>query len=129
MTKADATLEDAIRFLEKEFPLCRDKADRRDLAGLQHHLRDSRTPSLVGLACSILRNSRAKAMVPIRPAGLSPLTCLRRFDPDCPLIGRNVPEKIAFGTLFWAMHLVSDMAGSSSNPGKGTGIPALCCPC
>ncbi len=47
------------------------------------------------------------------------------FDPDRPLIGRNVPEKIAFGTLFWAMHLVSDMAGSSSNPGKGTGIPGV----
>lgn len=127
MTKADATLEDAIRFLEKEFPLAADKLTAEFGGGLQHHLRDfSHHPSLVGLTCSILSqftykgygtDTAGRFVVFDLPAAV--------FNPDCPLIGRNVPEKIAFGTLFWAMHLVSDMAGSSSNPGKGTGIPGV----
>lgn len=40
MTKADATLEDAIRFLEKEFPFAADKLTAEFGGGLQHHLRD-----------------------------------------------------------------------------------------
>ena len=39
------------------------------------------------------------------------------------LVGRNVPEKILYGTVKWLFHLISDMAGSSSTPGAGTGIP------
>lgn len=127
MTKADATLEDAIRFLEKEFPLATDKLTAEFGGGLQHHLRDfSHHPSLVGLACSILSQFTCKGYG-TDTAGRFVAFDLpaAAFDPDCPLIGRNVPEKIAFGTLFWAMHLVSDMAGSSSNPGKGTGIPGV----
>lgn len=127
MTKADATLEDTIRFLEKEFPLAADKLTAEFGGGLQHHLRDfSHHPSLVGLACSILSQFTGKGYG-TDTAGRFVAFDLPAvvFDPDCPLIGRNVPEKIAFGTLFWAMHLVSDMAGSSSNPGKGTGIPGI----
>lgn len=127
MTKADATLEDAIRFLEKEFPLAADKLTAEFGGGLQHHLRDfSHHPSLVGLACSILSQFTCKGYG-TDTAGRFVAFDLpaAAFDPDRPLIGRNVPEKIAFGTLFWAMHLVSDMAGSSSNPGKGTGIPGV----
>lgn len=127
MTKTDATLEDAIRFLEKEFPLAVDKLTAEFGGGLQHHLRDfSHHPSLVGLACSILSQFTGKGYG-TDTAGRFVVFNLpdTTFDPDCPLIGRNVPEKIAFGTLFWAMHLVSDMAGSSSNPGKGTGIPGV----
>lgn len=61
MTKADATLEDAIRFLEKEFPLAADKLTAEFGGGLQHHLRDfSHHPSLVGLACSILSQFTCK---------------------------------------------------------------------
>lgn len=127
MTKADATLEGAIRFLEKGFPLAADKLTAEFGGGLQHHLRDfSHHPSLVGLACSILSQFTCKGYG-TDTAGRFVAFDLpaAAFDPDRPLIGRNVPEKIAFGTLFWAMHLVSDMAGSSSNPGKGTGIPGV----
>ena len=122
-----ATLEDAIRFLEKEFPLAADKLTAEFGGGLQHHLRDfSHHPSLVGLACSILSQFTGKGYG-TDTAGKFAVFDLPgvAFDPDCPLIGRNAPEKIALGTLFWAMHLVSDMAGSSSNPGKGTGIPGV----
>ena len=81
---------------------------------------------MVGLACSILSQFTGKGYG-TDTAGRFVAFDLpaAAFDPDCPLIGRNVPEKIAFGTLFWAMHLMSDMAGSSSNPGKGTGIPGV----
>lgn len=122
-----ATLEDAIRFLEKEFPLAADKLTAEFGGGLQHHLRDfSHHPSLVGLACSILSQFTGKGYG-TDTAGKFAVFDLPAvaFDPDCPLIGRSAPEKIALGTLFWAMHLVSDMAGSSSNPGKGTGIPGV----
>ena len=127
MPKKDATLEDAIRFLEKEFPLAADKLAAEFGGGLQHHLRDfSHHPSLVGLACSILSQFTGKGYG-TDTAGKFVVFDLPAvaFDSDCPLVGRNVPEKIALGTLFWAMHLVSDMAGSSSNPGKGTGIPGV----
>ena len=38
-------------------------------------------------------------------------------------IGRNFQEKIAFGTIGWFFHMVSDMAGSSGSLMGGTGIP------
>lgn len=127
MEKKGATLEDAIRFLEKEFPLAADKLTAEFGGGLQHHLRDfSHHPSLVGLACSILSQFTGKGYGTDTTGQLVAFDLPAvAFDPACPLVGRNVPEKIALGTLFWAMHLVSDMAGSNSNPGKGTGIPGV----
>ena len=40
-------------------------------------------------------------------------------------IGKDVPQKILYGSIIWFFHLVSDMAGSSSTAGLtgGTGIP------
>lgn len=77
MTKADATLEDAIRFLEKGFPLAADKRLPSLAAGSNIICGISRTTrAWLALRVRSSRNSRAKAMAPIRPAGLSPLTCL-----------------------------------------------------
>lgn len=39
------------------------------------------------------------------------------------LIGDTFEKKILYGTINWAFHLISDIDGSSSNPGRGTGIP------
>lgn len=127
MEKKGATLDDAIRFLEKGFPIAADKLTAEFGGGLQHHLRDfSHHPSLVGLACSILSQFTGKGYGTDTTGQFVAFELPAvAFDPDCPLVGRNVPEKIALGTLFWAMHLVSDMAGSNSNPGKGTGIPGV----
>ena len=38
-------------------------------------------------------------------------------------IGKDVPQKITLGLVHWMLHLASDMAGSSSARGLGTGIP------
>ena len=42
---------------------------------------------------------------------------------DKNLIGKNFAEKVLFGIIHWFFHMVSDMAGSKSTAGKGTGIP------
>ncbi len=125
LKKQDPSLGDAIRFLEERFPIAADKLTAPFGGGLQHHLRDfSHHPSPVGLVCSILTQFTSRGY------GTDTDGVFRSYplssnivDLDPPLIGRTFSEKIVLGTVFWALHLVSDMAGSSANPGKGTGIP------
>lgn len=38
-------------------------------------------------------------------------------------IGKNLQEKLTFGTIGWFFHMVSDMAGSGGSLMGGTGIP------
>lgn len=115
----DNVLCAAIRFLEEKFPLAADKVTAEMGGGLQHHLRDfEHHPSPLGLFFSVLTQFTRQAygtdtvgnfMVVDLPVGAA--------------IGKNFNEKIAFGTVRWLFHLVSDMAGSSNTPGAGTGIP------
>ena len=114
----------AIKYLEDMFPIAADKATNQFGGGLQHHLRDfSHHPTPVGLVCSVLTQFTGKVygtdvhgtfqVVSLNEDGLS-------------LIGKNFPEKIMFGTINWAFHMVSDMAGSSGSVmkgGLGTGLP------
>ena len=114
----------AIKYLEDMFPIAADKATNQFGGGLQHHLRDfSHHPTPVGLVCSVLTQFTGKVygtdvhgafqVVSLNEDGLS-------------LIGKNFPEKIMFGTINWAFHMVSDMAGSSGSVMKGslgTGLP------
>lgn len=113
------SLEDSIRFLEKKYPNPSDKLTPEFGGGLQHHLRDfSHHASPVGLICSIL--------VQFTEKGYGTDTSGKMINPDIPpngLIGKNFEEKILYGVIYWVFHLISDMAGSSSNPGAGTGIP------
>lgn len=86
---------------------------------LQHHLRDfAHHPTVVGLVCSILTQFTelcygtdtmgAFQVVPVK---------------DKSRIGDTVPKKIIYGTIYWFIHLVSDMAGSNKYAGGGTGLP------
>lgn len=114
----------AIKYLEDMFPIAADKATNQFGGGLQHHLRDfSHHPTPVGLVCSVLTQFTGKVYgtdvhgvfqaVSLNEDGLS-------------LIGKNFPEKIMFGVINWAFHMVSDMAGSSGSVMKGnlgTGLP------
>ncbi len=114
-------LEGAIRFLEKKFPMAGDAVADKLGGALQHHLRDfTHHPTVVGLIFSILSqftetgfgtDTGGVFIVPPLPEGA--------------LIGKNFEEKILFGILHWAFHLISDMAGSSFTPGAGTGIPGV----
>ena len=115
----DDTLRAAIRFLEEKFPLAADKATAEMGGGLQHHLRDfEHHPSPLGLFCSVLTQFTRRAY------GTDTAGSFMVVDlPADAAIGKNFNEKIAFGTVRWLFHLVSDMAGSSNTPGAGTGIP------
>ena len=87
--------------------------------GLQHHLRDfEHHPSPLGLFFSVLTQFTRRAY------GTDTAGSFMVVDlPADAAIGKNFNEKIAFGTVRWLFHLVSDMAGSSNTPGAGTGIP------
>ena len=112
-------LEGAVRFLEKDAPMASDQLTSVWGGGLQHHFRDfAHHASIVGLVFSVLTQF----------TGLSYGTNAQGFFefhelPDKSLIGNCFEEKIYNGVILWFLHLVSDMAGSSSNAGKGTGIP------
>lgn len=116
-------LQDAVAFLERNFPMASDKCMDSLGGPRQHHLRDfAHHPTPVGLAFSLLTQFTGKCygtdasgkfiVVPVPDAG--------KF-----LIGEDIPQKLINGTIIWFFHLVSDMAGSSKTAilKGGTGIP------
>ena len=112
-------LSGAIAFMERKFPIAADSKTADFGGGLQHHLRDfSHHFSLCGLMCSIFTQFSSKVI------GTDTNGKLLIVDvADNPLIGENFAEKVLFGIVHWFFHMVSDMAGSKSTAGKGTGIP------
>lgn len=112
-------LSDAIRHLEKAFPLASDKATSDFGGGLQHHLRDfCHHPTIAGLAFSILSQFTGKGYG-TRTDGSFQIVDL----PQDAAVGNNLCEKLFYGTFIWAGHMISDMAGSNQSAGAGTGIP------
>lgn len=112
-------LQKAIEHLEKTFPLAADEKTPDFGGGLQHHLRDfSHHFSLGGLMCSLFTQFTGK-VIGTDTSGMILIVPVSKTT----LIGRNFEEKSLFGTVNWFFHMVSDMAGSNSTPGKGTGIP------
>ena len=112
-------LQEAIVKLEKKFLLASDKVTDEMGGGLQHHLRDfSHHPSIIGLIFSLLSQFTKKGYgTDVNGNFITPDL------PDDAVIGENTIERVFYGTVVWALHLISDMAGSSNSPGKGTGIP------
>lgn len=121
-------IDSAIAVLEKKYPFIGDKATNNFGGGYNHHLRDfTHHPSIIGLICSIYAQFTGKIV------GTDVNGRLMKSDQsgNIELVGKNVSEKIVFGTVNWFFHLVSDMAGSSSSrmPKSydsnliGTGIP------
>ena len=112
-------LSDAIKFMEKKFPLAADKNTPTFGGGLQHHLRDfSHHFSLGGLMCSIFTQFTKKVIGTATDGKL-----IIKDVVDDKLIGKDPIEKILYGTVYWFFHMVSDMAGSNATAGDGTGIP------
>lgn len=113
------SLEGAIRFLEKNFPNPSDKVTANFGGGLQHHLRDySHHPTPYGLICSILTQFTSEGHGAAKDGSYLKVSIV-----NSDAIGDTFEEKILFGVVNWAFHLISDMSGSSQNPGAGTGIP------
>ncbi|MDO4633911.1 MAG: hypothetical protein Q4B01_08660 [Eubacteriales bacterium] len=116
-------LGDAVRFLEEEFPLASDGNTPEFGGGLQHHLRDfSHHPTITGLMFSLLTQFTYKAYGTDKTGKFIVVDIPERSKK---FIGKDVPEKIIYGSIIWFFHLVSDMAGSNATAGLsgGTGIP------
>mgnify|MGYP000927630259 FL=1 len=112
-------LSGAIDFMERKFGIAADSKTSDFGGGLQHHLRDfSHHFSLCGLMCSIFTQFSGKVV------GTDTSGKLLVVDvTDKTFIGDTFEEKVLFGFVHWFFHMVSDMAGSKSTAGKGTGIP------
>ena len=114
-------LNDAIKTLEKKYPLAADGCINNFGGGKQHHLRDfSHHFSIGGLFFSIFTQFTG-LVVGSNTAGtlyIEPVPESHRV-----FIGKNFQEKIAFGTIGWFFHMVSDMAGCSGSLTGGTGVP------
>lgn len=112
-------LSDAIKFMEDKFGLAADQFTPEFGGGRQHHLRDfSHHFSLGGLLCSMFTQFSG-LVIGTDTNGAFRIEKVK----DTQFIGKNFEEKILYGTVNWFFHMVSDMAGSNKNGGKGTGIP------
>ncbi len=112
-------LSGAIRFLEKDSPIPSDRLTNVWGGALQHHFRDfAHHASIAGLAFSILTQFTGRSYG-TDTDGRFQIVPL----PEDTVIGSTFEEKLFNGIVIWALHLVSDMAGSSGSAGRGTGIP------
>lgn len=112
-------LQDAIKHLEKNFGAPSDSNTSDFGGGLQHHLRDfAHHPNGVGFLFSMLTQFTGKAYG-TDEKGIFKIVDIKNKK----FIGKDIPQKFLFGTVYWFFHMVSDMAGSSSYSGAGTGLP------
>lgn len=114
----DNDLEGSIKFMEK-FKAPSD-SNMAELGGArQHHLRDfAHHPTIVGLAFSLLTQFTEKSYGTDTNGNFIIVDVKNKE-----FIGKNLPSKFLYGVVFWFLHMISDMAGSSNTPGAGTGLP------
>lgn len=112
-------LQGSIKHLEQKFPLASDSNTADFGGGLQHHLRDfSHHPTIIGLIFSMLTQFTEKAYGTATDGTFKIVEINNKS-----FIGKSLPEKFLFGSVFWFFHMVSDIAGSNATPGAGTGLP------
>lgn len=115
------SLDGAISYLEDTFPMAADGNTNDFGGGRQHHLRDfSHHFSLGGLVCSMFTQFTGKVIGTDEHGALK---IAEIPESKKALLGKNLHEKVFYGTVLWAFHIASDMAGSSSNSSGGTGVP------
>lgn len=111
----------AVRFLERKHPFAADGNTNDFGGGLHHHLRDfSHHFSIGGLFFSILTQLTGLVVGTDRN-GRVIIVPIPETHRQC--IGKNLAEKLVYGTINWFFHMVSDMAGSGGSLMGGTGIP------
>lgn len=124
----DDSLKSAISHLEKKFKIPYDQRGAGDAASFvfdlnpgNHHFKSlGHNPTLLGLFFSILDQFCNTSHFVSGGELISLLEADGKFE----LRGNNVPSKIFCAFVNWFGHLISDMSGSSSSKGRGTGIPS-----
>lgn len=87
--------------------------------GVQHHLRDfAHHPTVVGLIFSMLTQFTGKAYG-TDTDGMFLVVEVKNKE----FIGKDIPQKLLYGIIYWVFHMVSDMAGSGDTLSGGTGLP------
>lgn len=114
-------LRGAIKHMEDTHPLASDGNTNDFGGGRQHHLRDfSHHFSISGLFFSILTQFTGVAVGTDKDGKLLIVSIPESHKA---YLGKNFEEKVAYGTIGWFFHMVSDMAGSSGSLSGGTGVP------
>ncbi|MBR0455789.1 MAG: hypothetical protein IJJ01_03905 [Firmicutes bacterium] len=104
--------------MKKGFHLASDPNMMEFGGPLQHHMRDfSHHASITGLAFSVLTQFTGKCFG-TNTTGEFIIRDVKNKE----LIGKDVPQKLLFGVVYWFFHMVSDIAGSGSLS-EGTGVP------
>ena len=116
--KGQYALDKAIGFLEKKFKIPSDALEHTFGGARQHHLRDfAHHHSPIGLFFSILTQFTGRAY------GTDTNGFLISVEVPQEMIGTDLKKKWAIAITDWALHLASDMHGSSASAGAGAGIP------
>lgn len=116
--KGQCPLDAAIAFLEKKFKMPSDPLEHQFGGTRQHHLRDfAHHHSPIGLFFSILTQFTGRAY------GTDTNGVFISIEVPKEMIGTDLKRKWAIAVTDWALHLASDMHGSSATAGAGTGIP------
>lgn len=117
-------LTKAIRYLENNKESPTDKIwnfKGSTITPESHHLDDlSHHASIVGLVASILTQFTRKGFFSDKYGSNFPIEIDEKKGY---LIGKSIPAKFVCGVSNWFWHLMSDVAGTSGNPGAGMGIP------
>lgn len=110
----------SIEFLEEQYPIDADKLANKFGSGYYHHLRDfSHHPTPMGLLFAIFSQVSGKFCGTNTDGKFITETIPGWKRPD-------LVTGLYQGTVVWALHMVSDMAGSSSSARQnkeGTGLP------
>ena len=122
--KSNASREEkltgAVRHLESLAPIQADKLTDAFGGGAYHHLRDfSHHPTVVGWFFSVISQFTGKGYGTDKSGKFVPIAIPGWEQPD-------FFTAIYNGTITWALHMISDVAGSSSTIAKGekgTGLP------
>ena len=121
-SEKNGDLAGAIRFLEGKHKIAADQLTNEFGGGKQHHLRDfAHHPTLTGLIFSILTQFTGQGYGTDVHGNFIQVPL-----PDQTLLGKTFVEKIYMGFVTWGLHMVSDIAGSSSSVAmgkEGTGLP------
>ena len=123
-------LKKAIGYMERQHKSPTDKIwnfNGTTITPETHHIDDlSHHASIIGLGASIVTQFTKKGYFADGEGNFIKLDVIVPAEIDSKtgeLFGTTIPSKIVCGTLNWFWHLVSDVAGTSKNPGKGMGIP------